>query len=153
MAAEFKAKDEVYVESLKKMGVVEGSRRPGWYDVLINGMRVQCRASDCTPRAAVSKSILKTLKNIAQPVAGSGKNPPSRPATLDLHGMLVEDAMRAVEKAMDRAIIEGHQKMEIVHGIGAGRIRDALHRYLKTLPIIESYRLDDQNAGVTWVYF
>jgi DNA mismatch repair protein MutS2 len=154
VAAEFKAKDEVYVESLKKMGtVVKPARKPGVYDILVGTLTVQCAASDLTPRAALSKSVLKSFKNIAKPVAGSGKNPPSRPATLDLHGMLVEDAMRAVEHAMDRAIIEGHQKMEIVHGIGAGRIRDALHKYLAKLPIIESFRLDDQNAGVTWVYF
>jgi dsDNA-specific endonuclease/ATPase MutS2 len=43
--------------------------------------------------------------------------------------------------------------MEIVHGIGAGRIRQALHAYLKGLSVIDSFKVDDLNPGVTWVYF
>ena len=116
-------------------------------------MRVQCRALDLKPREALSKSLLKTLKGIAKPVAGSAKNPPSKPATVDLHGLTVEDALRVLEKAMDRAIIEGHARMEVVHGIGSGRVRQAVHTYLKGLSIIESFRVDDLNPGVTWVYF
>jgi dsDNA-specific endonuclease/ATPase MutS2 len=40
----------------------------------------------------------------------------------------------------------------VVHGKGSGRIRDALHRELAALPVVASFRLDPQNAGVTWVY-
>lgn len=153
MAAEFKAKDEVLVGSLKRLGIVLGSPRPGWYQVLVGGLKVEVRASELKPRGEVDKNLLKTLKKIAQPKAGDAKNPPTQPARLDLHGMRVEEAMKLVEKAMDRAIIEGHSRMEIVHGIGAGKIREALHKYLASLPIIESFKVDDGNAGVTWVYF
>ncbi len=153
MAAEFKVKDEVFVGSLRKLGVVQRRLRSGVYDVLVGGIRVQCRASDLKHRTEISKSLAKSLRGIAKPVAGAKKNAPSKPAKLDLHGMRVEEAMRAVEKAVDKAILEGHSRMEIVHGIGTGRVREALHRYLSSLSVIESFRVEDHNPGVTWVYF
>ena len=153
MAAEFKEKDEVFVTSLNKLGVVVAVLREGVYQVQVGPLKIKVQGSDLKAPTAINKSLLKTLKNIAKPVAGSKKNPPTQPARLDLHGMRVEDAMRAVEKAMDRAIIDGHGRMEIIHGIGSGRVREALHQYLKTLPIIEHFKVDDINPGVTWVYF
>lgn len=153
MATEFKEKDEVLVGPLKKLGTILGSSKAGWYDVLVGGKRIQCRASDLKPREELSKSLLKSLKQIAKPSAADWKSPPRFPMKVDLHGMTVEDAMRSVEKSVDRAIIDGYEKMEIVHGIGSGKIRQALHRYLAQLSVIESYRLDEQNPGVTWVYF
>lgn len=153
MAADFKAKDEVFVESLKRLGVIEGKRKDGSYDVIVGTLRVRCDASDLKARAELSKTVLKTLRGIAKPVAGSAKNPPSGVVRVDLHGLRVEEAMRVVEQAVDRAIMDGHSRMEIVHGIGSGRIRHALHAYLSKLPVIETYKVDDLNAGVTWVYF
>jgi DNA mismatch repair protein MutS2 len=152
MAADFKAKDEVYIVSLRKLGKVLGKKREG-YEVSVGGLVVQCAAKDLKPRAELSRDLVKTLSRMAKPVAGSAKSAPTKPLKLDLHGMRVEDAMRCVEKAMNRAIMEEYSRMEIVHGIGEGKIRAALHRYLATIPTVESFRLDDQNAGVTWVYF
>jgi DNA mismatch repair protein MutS2 len=149
---DFKVKDEVYVVSLKKLGTIAEKRREE-YDVFVGGLRIRCRKEDLKPRAEVSRDLLKTLSRIAKPVAGSAKQPQSDQLKIDLHGMRVEDAMRQVEKALDRALVEGISRVEIVHGIGAGKIRAALHQYLKELPTVANFRLDDQNAGVTWVYF
>jgi DNA mismatch repair protein MutS2 len=153
VAADFKEKDEVFILSLKKLGTVLGASKSGGFFVQVGSLRIECRPEDLQPRATLSKSLEKTLKRMAKPVAGTRKTVSDRPVKLDLHGMRVEDALRTVEKAMDRAIIDGVARMEIVHGIGAGKIRSALHQYLASLPIIETYRVDDQNPGVTWVYF
>ncbi len=153
MLPEFKAKDEVYISSLKQLGTVVGRPKAGVYEVLVGGVRVKVPGSDLRPREALSKSILKTLKNIAKPTAGAGKTRPPSTPRIDLHGMIVEDAMREVEKAIDRAVISGADRMEILHGIGTGRIRTALHAYLSKLSVVERYKMDDHNPGVTWVYF
>lgn len=153
VSVRFKEKDEVFVASVKKLGTILKRLKSGGFEVQVGSMRLQCSAEDLTPRAELSKTLEKTLRKIAKPVAGSAKTLSDRPVKLDLHGMRVEDAMRAVEKAMDRAILDGTVRMEIVHGIGAGKIRAALHRYLASLPIIENFKVDDQNQGVTWVYF
>ncbi len=149
---DFKAKDEVYVVSLKKLGTIAEKRREE-YDVFVGGLKVRCRKEDLKPRAELSRELLKTLSRIAKPVAGSAKSPASDQLKIDLHGMRVEDAMRQIEKTLDRALMDGVARVEVVHGIGAGKIRAALHQYLKELPTVASFRLDEQNAGVTWVYF
>ena len=77
----------------------------------------------------------------------------SAPASrIDLHGMSVDEAIARVVKEIDQAIRRGADRVEVVHGKGSGRIRDALHRELAALPVVASFRLDPQNAGVTWVY-
>ena len=66
--------------------------------------------------------------------------------------MTVEEAIVRVVEEIDQAFRRGADRVEVVHGKGSGRIRDALHRELAALPAVASFRLDPQNAGVTWVY-
>jgi len=152
MAVEFKVKDAVYVVSLKQLGVVKRAAKQGKYLVQVGVMEILCSASDLKPREALSKAALKSFARIAKPKART-PNRRDKPLKVDLHGMRVEEAMRLVEKSLDRAIIDEYSSVEVVHGIGTGRIREALHKYLKTLSVVSHFRLDDQNAGVTWVYF
>lgn len=151
MAGEFKVKDEVYVISLKRVGTVVGKSQ-GKYRVSVGPAEMLCSASDLKARESLDKNLQKDLARFAKPKVRN-KTPMDKPLRVDLHGMRVEEAMRVVEKSLDRAIIEEFSSMEVVHGIGTGAIRAALHRYLKELSVVSHFRLDDQNAGVTWVYF
>ena len=72
---------------------------------------------------------------------------------IDLHGLTVDDALARVVEAIDLALRRDTDRLEIVHGKGSGRIRRALHRCLASMPVVAAFRLDQGNAGVTWVYF
>ena len=64
--------------------------------------------------------------------------------------MRVEEALREVDRFVDRAIVHGTPRLRIVHGIGTGRLMDAIrHRLLET-PHIE-VKGDEGNSGVTIV--
>jgi DNA mismatch repair protein MutS2 len=67
--------------------------------------------------------------------------------------MTVEEAIARVVEEIDLALRRGADRIEVVHGKGSGRIRDALHRELAKIPVIAKFRLDPRNPGVTWVYF
>ena len=54
--------------------------------------------------------------------------------SIDLHGMTVEEALRAVEVRLDRAIRAGLDRLEIIHGISGGRLRAAVRGYLAGIP-------------------
>ena len=54
---------------------------------------------------------------------------------------------------MDRALRDGADRVEVVHGKGSGRIKDAVHRQLATMRVVASFKLDPGNPGATWVYF
>lgn len=73
--------------------------------------------------------------------------------SLDLHAMTVDEAMRAVENHLDRVILAGLDRVQLIHGISGGKIKAALDRLLSTLAVVKHFKSDSKNAGITWVYF
>ncbi len=71
------------------------------------------------------------------------------PPVLELHliGLRVEEAMRRVEKQIDSAVIHGLREFAVVHGKGEGRLRTALHEYLRGLPVVEGFRFSTPEEG------
>ncbi len=53
------------------------------------------------------------------------------PTQINVIGLRVEDAIPVVDKFIDQAIYHGLDKVQIIHGIGSGRLRSAIGRYLK----------------------
>ena len=72
-------------------------------------------------------------------------------ADLDLHGLIVADALERVVAAVDAAILAGHGRLRVIHGRSGGRLRGALHRQLRDLPSVRAFRLEPANDGVTIV--
>lgn len=50
--------------------------------------------------------------------------------TIDLHGKTVAEAIEIVEAAIDRAVMQSTREIEIVHGLGTGKLKSAIHKYL-----------------------
>ena len=135
----------------KKRGVVVATGRGGRYRVQVDNTTVSCREDDLAAPPEEDRRA-KKAKSQATP-ARRGSDESAAPASrIDLHGMTVEEAIVRVVEEIDQALRRGADRIEVVHGKGSGRIRDALHRELAALPVVASFRLDPQNAGVTWVY-
>ncbi len=49
---------------------------------------------------------------------------------LDLRGFRVDEALIAVDKFLDEAILSGLEQVYIIHGKGTGALRQAIHEYL-----------------------
>lgn len=137
-----------------KQGVVDEVSPGGRYRVRVGGVAIWCREDDL---AAADAGSPKKRKRASPPETGRpGRTPAERrgpPARLDLHGLRVDDALARVDAAIDRALLDDVERLEVVHGLGTGRIRDALHRHLGSLTVVAAFRLDPANPGVTWVYF
>ncbi len=76
------------------------------------------------------------------------------PFVLDLRGMKAEEALKILEKNIDKAIISGTNVMEILHGKGEGILRKLVHEYLKTLKEVEKFdyaRPEEGGQGKTIV--
>jgi DNA mismatch repair protein MutS2 len=135
-----------------KRGVVVAVGRDGRCQVRIEAVTMWCREEELTVPAEPRKKKAggrprRPLRASASPwpVAAAGR--------IDLHGLLVEEALARVVEEIDRSLLRGADRVEVVHGKGSGRIRDALHRTLASMPVVAAFRLDPRNAGVTWVYF
>jgi DNA mismatch repair protein MutS2 len=141
---------EVVVRTLRnKRGVVIARDRRGRVHVQVEGMTVWCDETDVELAPAA-----RTTKRHAPRRADNDLREATLPARrLDLHGFRVEEAMARVIDTIDRALVDGVDRLEIVHGKGSGRIRDALQRQLASLPVVKAFHVDARNPGVTWVFF
>jgi DNA mismatch repair protein MutS2 len=74
---------------------------------------------------------------------------PIDPPVLELHliGLRVEEAMRRVEKQLDSALIHGLREFSIVHGKGEGKLRTAVHAYLRGLAAVSDFRFSAPEEG------
>ena len=74
---------------------------------------------------------------------------------VDLHGMDVHDALQALEHAIDQAIYHHEEALRVIHGRGTGRLRDAIHAYLKThseqVGLFRDSQAPGRQGGVTIV--
>jgi DNA mismatch repair protein MutS2 len=134
----------------RKRGTIVEVGRGGRYRVQAEGVTIACREEDLAlppepPRRAKSKPRVAPGDSSAEPPAGL-------PVRIDLHGMSVDDAIARVMESLDRAARRGADRVEVVHGKGTGRVRDAVHRHLAAIPIVAAVRLDADNPGVTWVW-
>jgi DNA mismatch repair protein MutS2 len=45
--------------------------------------------------------------------------------------LTVEEALPVVDKFIDQALLHGLEKVQVIHGIGSGRLRTAIGNYLR----------------------
>ena len=66
---------------------------------------------------------------------------------IDLHGKRVEEAIAAVERYLDDALLAGLPEVRLIHGFGKLRLRDAIHRYLGGRPDVANFAIADPMSG------
>ncbi|MGN6181588.1 MAG: endonuclease MutS2 [Mucilaginibacter sp.] len=74
---------------------------------------------------------------------------------IDVRGMRTEDALGAIERLLDRALMMGFSNLKIIHGKGDGILRKMIRQYLKKYDQVD--RMEDEHAdrggdGITYVY-
>lgn len=73
---------------------------------------------------------------------------------IDLHGMLVHEAISTIDKWIDRASVVGHSQLKIIHGKGTGALRSAIRTYLQSHSRVKQVAARYPywgGEGVTWV--
>jgi DNA mismatch repair protein MutS2 len=77
---------------------------------------------------------------------------PEDAAELMLIGLRAREAVARLERFLDRAAQSGRDSVRIVHGVGSGALRRAIHDYLATSPYCVGFRGGENaegGAGVT----
>jgi len=70
---------------------------------------------------------------------------------LRLLGATVDEALPAVEQYLERALGRGMSRVRIIHGIGTGRLRDAITDLLRRHPQVRQFQAGDVGGGSTVV--
>ena len=61
--------------------------------------------------------------------------------------MRTADALRRLEEFLDQAYLTNRAEVRIVHGIGSGALKKAVHEYLADSPYCASFRQADPHRG------
>jgi DNA mismatch repair protein MutS2 len=67
--------------------------------------------------------------------------------SLDLRGFRADEARAELQKFLDRAILSGHQHLEVVHGKGTGALRREVQDVLRNSPVVSNYELAPEEMG------
>ena len=66
---------------------------------------------------------------------------------INVIGMNVDEATFVIDKYLDDCAIAKLSPVRIVHGKGTGKLREGIHKYLKTSPHVKSFRLGTFGEG------
>ena len=66
---------------------------------------------------------------------------------INVIGMNVDEATFVIDKYLDDCAIAKLSPVRIVHGKGTGKLREGIHKYLKTNPHVKSFRLGTFGEG------
>ena len=95
---------------------------------------------------APSASAERPARPRRRPVAADELAP-----ELGLLGTTVDEALPAVEKHLDRAFTAGLPRVHIIHGVGSGRLRQAITALLEHHPLVRRFQAGDAGGGTTIV--
>jgi DNA mismatch repair protein MutS2 len=141
--------DEVVVLPLNRRGRivdVQGTR----YRVAVGALTVSAALNELRPAEGKGRTRARRhtsdVGSDTQPADGEGST-----RRVDLHGMTVEQAREALLSAVNAAALAGNAVLEVVHGVGTGRVRAAVWRELKGLSVVRHVAAHPTNKGVTVV--
>lgn len=164
---EFAPGDRVHLPGLGT-GVVREPRGARRYAVEIKGRVVIVASADMEPvhgdtktRARPASAQAATDDPQRTRVTGvhhhetAGSDPRGRgtPPSIDLHGKTAAEAVEALEVFVNDALLDGWGEARVIHGRSGGRVKAAVHHYLRRLPSVSDFRLDPHNPGITIVRF
>ena len=71
---------------------------------------------------------------------------------LDVHGETRDSVTLLVKEFIQDNKKLGNKQIVIVHGIGAGILKEEIHNYLKKHQDVREYKLANNNLGITIVH-
>jgi len=135
----------VKIESLRRTGVVTRIEEPlNRVEVLTEKGKVKTSFSDVL-RATEGEKEKEVDVSKARDLAT--RDPEEVPSQLNVIGFTVEDALPVVDKFIDQALFRGLRKLQIIHGIGSGRLRSAIGQFLNGHRGVKSFAPGDGKGG------
>lgn len=117
--------------------VVEKDAKRGQVKIDIDGVSLWVAPADLTPAG-------KEARQAAPARVESGQRPA---VSLDLRGQRADEAISAMERFLDSALLHGLERIEIIHGRGTGALRREVHEFLRLYPAVSAFALAPEDRG------
>ena len=95
-------------------------------------------------RRAQSQTVPRDAPKVTVTV---GPSPDGAESELNLIGMRIADALRRLEEFLDQAYLTNRSEVRVVHGIGSGALKKAVHEYLSDSAYCAGFRQADPHQG------
>lgn len=118
-------------------------------EITVGTMRVKAGFDDLAAAGAVANIKHSTAAPLTPRLHSASLQTVNR---INVIGMRVDEALPAVDKAIDSALMQGTETLEIIHGRGTGRLMLAIHEHLKGSSYIKSFEsgtADQGGSGIT----
>lgn len=150
--APFEIGDVVRMRGLNVVGRVAGtSGANGMIQVEAGGKRFTVSEADLD-RASVADVVAEPSPK-RRPRRDRRRRVAEEPLASELRllGATVDEALPAVEQYLERALGRGMSRVRIIHGIGTGRLRDAITELLRRHPQVRRFQAGDAGGRSTVV--
>ena len=117
--------------------------RRGRVSVQIGNARLELPAD----RIAASSGEVKRRRESHVAVQTVARNATGGATRCDLRGLRVDEALDRVASDLDDAAASGAGRLVIVHGLGTGALRKAIHQYLRDSPYVTRFEAADPREG------
>jgi DNA mismatch repair protein MutS2 len=141
-----KVGERVRIESLRSDGILMSVVKPlNRAEVLTDKAKVKAPLSEIV-QVTDGEEERETGIQEDRPffLKGPGEEPSPE---LNVIGLTVEDALPKVDKFIDQALLHGLEKVQIIHGVGSGRLRSAIGQYLNGHGAVKSFSSGEALKG------
>jgi len=148
---DFSLGDRVRLRTIDAEGVITGLNQEQ-AEVQVGRLRVRTRVVDLIPSGEDS-SIEQRPADAPTHVVSRGI-PQAPPLELNILGRTVEEGLEELERRLDAAYLAGMPFVNVIHGKGTGRLREAIRQALKDNPYVSSFepgKIGEGGDGVTVV--
>jgi DNA mismatch repair protein MutS2 len=140
-----KVGEHVRIESLRSNGILTHVLKPlNRAEVLTDKAKVNVPLSEISQVTGDEEKIGMGTQEARPFLKGSVDEPSSQ---LNVIGLTVEDALPKVDKFIDQALLHGLEKITIIHGVGSGRLRNAISQYLNGHRAVKSFIPGETRKG------
>ena len=147
----FQRGDRVHLPGLGT-GVVLEARGKDRYAIELKGRVVVANVADIEAAPESGKS--RGRNDRSDSARTDDATSPARAArSIDLHGKTVAEARNILEEFISNALLDGYHEAHVIHGRSGGRVKAAVHQYLRSVAAVRTFRVDPRNSGVTIVIF
>jgi DNA mismatch repair protein MutS2 len=120
--------------------------------VQMGALRTKVAREDLVPLARKPKGAVAGFRKTAQEKIARAEAVRAAPAStatrpLDVRGLRVDEALRALEEELDRRLREGVEEVQVLHGHGSGALKAAIREHLARSPYVRKARAGASHEG------